>query len=341
MEPARRPRGEPLDERVLHVDPARGTLTDLRVRELPDTLRAGDVLVLNDAATIPASLRVRTSAGETIELRLAGAIDDRRWSAVLFDAADWRTKTEDRAAPPTVREGETLFVGPDLHARVTSVSSVSPRLISIAFSCEGVDLWRGIYRHGRPIQYAYAARPFELWDVQNRFASRPWSVEPPSASHALTLPLIAAMRARGVIVATVTHAAGLSSTGDAVLDAALPLPERYDLPEDTVRAVVAAHARGSRIVAGGTTVVRALEGCAHSNGGALVAGVGTTELHIARGFRPTVIDGVFTGVHEPSTSHYDLLEAFAPADLIAQATRHAEATRYMIHEFGDAMLVLG
>jgi S-adenosylmethionine:tRNA ribosyltransferase-isomerase len=145
---------------------------------------------------------------------------------------------------------------------------------------------------------------------------------------------------RGVSIATLTHAAGLSSTGDPALDAALPLPERFSIPEPTARAVRDTRARGGRVIAVGTTVARALEGCAALHGGAIVAGEGVTDLVLDRRSRPAIVDGLLTGMHEPSASHFHLLEAFAPPDLLVRAHAHAEAEGYLAHEFGDSTLVL-
>jgi S-adenosylmethionine:tRNA ribosyltransferase-isomerase len=136
----------------------------------------------------------------------------------------------------------------------------------------------------------------------------------------------------------VTHAAGLSSTGDPALDARLPLPERFEVAQATVDAVTETHARNGRVVAVGTTVVRALESAAL--GGPLRAQSGDTGLRIGPGFRARVVDGLLTGMHEPDSSHFALLAAFAPRELLAAAHRHAEAVGYLGHEFGDVALVL-
>jgi S-adenosylmethionine:tRNA ribosyltransferase-isomerase len=120
----------------------------------------------------------------------------------------------------------------------------------------------------------------------------------------------------------------------------LPLPERFDLPEDTVRAITAAHAERARVIAVGTTVVRALEGCAARHGGELVAGEGTTDLRIGERFHARVVDGVLTGLHELGSSHRELLRAFAPEALLARAFSYADAHGYVGHEFGDTCLVL-
>jgi S-adenosylmethionine:tRNA ribosyltransferase-isomerase len=333
------PRGAPLRERLLHLDPRAGRWRDLRVGQLPAALRPGDLLVVNDSATLPASLRA-SLAGVAVEVRLAGRRGDGAWHAVLFGAGDWRTRTEDRPAPPALRPGARLPFAPDLSAVVVEVSAVSARLIVLRFEQPDDAFWSALYRHGRPVQYAYTAGPLELWHTQSAWAARPWSVEAPSAGRPLSPTLLADVARRGVKVAALTHAAGLSSTGDPALDRALPLPERYDVPAATVAAVAEARAAGGRVVAVGTTVVRAFEGCAHAHGGRLVAGEGVTDLRIGAGHRPWIVDGVLTGMHEPEASHFSLLEAFAPRALLAEAHAHAEATGYLAHEFGDSMLVL-
>ena len=222
------------------------------------------------------------------------------------------------------------------------MSSISSRLLAVRFEQRPDVLWPALYRHGRPVQYAYTAAPLELWHTQTSYGARPWSVEAPSAGRPLTPSLLAAVSRRGVALATLTHAAGLSSTGDAALDRALPLPERSDVPATTVAAVEAARARGGRVVAVGTTVVRALEGRAraHAHGRRLVAGVGWTDLRIGAGFAPALVDGILTGMHEPEASHFALLEAFAPRAVLAEAHAHAEERGYLAHEFGDSMLIL-
>ena len=162
----------------------------------------------------------------------------------------------------------------------------------------------------------------------------------PSAGRPLAWHVLDGLRARGVALARLTHAAGLSSTGDAALDAALPLPERFRVPEETVRAIGETRRSGGRIVAVGTTVVRALEGSALLHGGELRAGEGITDLVVGPGFRPRVADGLLTGLHERGASHFSLLGAFAPRELLERAYAHAEREGYTCHEFGDSSLVL-
>jgi S-adenosylmethionine:tRNA ribosyltransferase-isomerase len=340
MRAAARRRDDPHATRLLHVDPRRDTFQDGRIGDLGRLLGGGDLLVVNDAATLPASLRGVTESGSPVEARLAGEGANGAWRAILFGAGDWRTRTEDREPPPRLRPGEAIrFDG--LKATVAEVDRASPRLVALSFDAGEAALWRALYRAGRPVQYAHTDRPLALWDVQTAYASRPWAAEAPSAGFALSWELLLDLRRRGVGVARVTHAAGLSSTGDEELDARLPFAERYEVPEETVRAIDAAGARGGRVIAVGTTVTRALESAAAEGGGRPVPSCGLTELLLGPGMRPRVVDGILTGVHEAGTSHFALLEAFAPRPLLERAHRLAEALGYLGHEFGDALLILG
>jgi S-adenosylmethionine:tRNA ribosyltransferase-isomerase len=339
MTPAVR-REDPRTTRLLRVDSTRGTVADGRIGDLPRVLRAGDLFVVNDAATLPASLAGVTSDGTPVEARLAGSCANGAWRAVLFGAGDWRTRTEDREPPPRVAAGDALrFDG--MGARVVAVDARAPRLVALEFDRDGDGLWRALYRAGRPVQYAHTAESLALWDVQTGYASRPWAAEAPSAGFALTWELLIALRRGGVGVARVTHAAGLSSTGDAALDARLPFAERYEVTAETAQAVESARARGDRVVAAGTTVARALESAARTGGGAVVASRGMTDLLLGPTVERVAVDAILTGVHEPGTSHFELLAAFSGRDLLVRAFETAEALGYRGHEFGDAMLVMG
>lgn len=338
MRPATWPREEKLNDRLLVVDREGGDLIDRTMRDLPASLGAGDVLVLNDSATLPASLTGRGPGGEPIELRLVGTAPDAEgWTAVLFGEGDHRARTEDRPAPPRVCAGDRLSFGGDLAAVVEDVSGLSPRLLTVRFSASGAELYTAIYRLGRPVQYSYVPDPLPIWHVQTAYAGRPWSVEEPSAGRSLTFGLLASLRERGVEIAALTHAAGLSATSDPAIDAQLPLPERYDISLNTVRAVERARANGKRVVAVGTSVVRALEGC-FARHGRLEAGTGVTDLRLGPGTRLCVVTDLLTGMHEPGTSHFDLLQAFASTQVIEHAHAHAEAAGYLGHELGDFAL---
>ncbi len=339
MRPAAAARADPLQGRLLVVGAASGRLDDRRIADLPRVLDSGDVLVLNDSATLPASLPARGPHGEPMEVRIARVLDASRLEIVLFGEGDFRTRTEHRVPPPVVEPGDALVVGRDLVARVERTSPISRRLVTVRFDVGEDRLWPAIYRDGRPVQYAHVAAPLALWDVQTAYAARPWSVEMPSAGRPLTWALLGETTRRGVTLATVTHAAGISATGDAALDAALPLDERYEVPARTARLVNAARGAGARVVAVGTSVVRALESAAARHG-RVEPGRDVTSLHVGPGFVPRAVDGVLTGMHEPGTSHRALLRAFVSAEVLDRAYTFASDSGYLGHELGDSMLVM-
>jgi S-adenosylmethionine:tRNA ribosyltransferase-isomerase len=331
------PRDVARTARLLRVDPRTWAVRDVGTDRLAEQFRAGDLVVVNDAATLPASFAARTENGVALEVRLAGPLaGGRAWAAVLFGAGDWHTRTEDRPPPPLVAAGATLCLGGRLRARVASISDMSPRLVRLEFAREA---WSDLYAAGRPVQYSHLARDLALWDAQTGFGGRPWSVETPSAARPLSWAALAALRARGVAIAPVTHAAGLSSTGDPSIDRALPLPERSEVPQATVDAVEAVRSKGGRVVAIGTSTARALEANALAHG-RLVAACGVVTLRIGPEHAPLIVDGILSGMHEAGSSHFDLLRAFAPRTLLSLAWSHAEDQGYLAEEFGDGMLIL-
>jgi S-adenosylmethionine:tRNA ribosyltransferase-isomerase len=299
------------------------------VAQLPELLRAGDLVVVNDAATLPASLHGTTARGERFELRLSGPIDGTRLHGVLLGSGDHRTRTEDRPPPPSVRIGDRVLIG-QISATVCASSG---RRVELAARAEPGELWAHVYAHGAPVQYAHRSERMSLYAMQTAYAARPWAAEMPSAGRPLTWSVLLGLRRAGVELATLTHAAGLSSTGDPALDAALPWPERYEVPARTLDAIARARARGGRVIAIGTTVVRALES-AHEPG----AGVATLRLD-AR-YRPRVVDGLLSGLHVPGESHFELLSAFAPAEQLERAIELAVARGLSSHELGDACLIV-
>lgn len=333
------PRDDVRATRLLRIYPARGVYADGRIADLLTLLRSGDVLVVNDAATLPASLRGSAASGAPVEARLAGHFPDGRWRAVLFGDGDWRVRTEDRPPPPRLAPGDTIdFDG--LRARVNDVDADSPRLVSLTFDKSGDAVWPALYRAGRPVQYSYTDAPLAIWHVQTAYAARPWAAEAPSAGFPLTWELLLELRRRGVTLTSVTLAAGLSSTGEPSLDARLPLAESYEVSPIAVEAIDTARERGGRVVAVGTTVTRALEAAATAAGGRIDASRGTTELVLGAQISRNVVDGILTGIHEADTSHFRLLEAFAPRRLLEDAHAFAAAHGYRGHEFGDAVVIL-
>ncbi|HEY2561127.1 MAG TPA: S-adenosylmethionine:tRNA ribosyltransferase-isomerase [Caldimonas sp.] len=336
-EPVQRPR----DARLLVVD-GDGRISHRPRSALADVLVAGDLVVANDAATLPASLTgTHVASAAAIEVRLAGrrslAADDvRTFAAVVFGAGDHRTPTELRPPPPALAAGDLLALGP-LHARIVRLLGHA-RFVELQFDDDADAIRAGIARHGRPVQYAHVAEPLALWDVWTRIAALPAAFEPPSAGFILDWRLLDRLAARGVGFATLTLAAGLSSTGDAALDARLPLDEPYLVPAATAAAIAAARRRGGRIVALGTTVARALEHAGARPGG-LAAGAGVADNRLCAATRLRVVDAIVSGTHEPGTSHHALLGAFVPTATLARVDAALAACGYRTHEFGDSVLI--
>jgi S-adenosylmethionine:tRNA ribosyltransferase-isomerase len=212
------------------------------------------------------------------------------------------------------------------------------RLVDIRFNHPAAVIWEGIARHGRPIQYAYVPAPLAIWDTWTSIANRPVAFEAPSAGFVLDWATVRRIRSRGAQFATVTHAAGISSTGDETLDALLPFDEPYDVPQSTAALIVATQRRGGRIVAIGTTVVRALEHAASVHG-RVAAGSGVATGRITPDSEPRVVDAIVTGLHERGSSHYELLRAFQTDSALEKMVHEAERGNYLAHEFGDTVFI--
>ena len=338
---ADRPVQRPPDAKLLVVEAGRHIGHAPRAA-FAGLLRPGDLVVANDAATMPASLDgYHAETGAAVEVRLAGRRSLRpedvgHFSAVVFGAGDYRTRTEDRPAPPPLGAGDRLVLGP-LRATVEGLLG-HPRLASLRFEGGPDEVWAGLARHGRPIQYAHVPAPLALWDVWTRIAGPPVAFEPPSAGFALDWRALAEMRRRGAEFASVTHAAGISSTGDEKLDRLLPFDEPYHIPEATARAVRRAKSQGGRVVAVGTSVVRALEHAASSDG-RVRAGDGIATQRLGPSSRLRVVDAILSGTHEPGTSHYELLRAFLDDATLRRTITELDARGYRTHEFGDSVLI--
>ncbi|AJD44263.1 S-adenosylmethionine tRNA ribosyltransferase-isomerase protein (plasmid) [Rhizobium gallicum bv. gallicum R602sp] len=324
----------------LFVVEADGIMRDLPRTRLATLFDAGDLVVANDAATLPASLHgTHVPSGKLIEIRLAGwrlLHDPRRFVALAFGSGDHRTRTEDRLPPPSLSTGDHLRLGP-LEAVVERVL-YHPLLFELCFQGSRAAVLAGLAQHGRPIQYAHVPEPLALWDVWTKIAALPFAFEAPSAGFALDWRTLQTWRQRDVGFATLTHAAGVSSTGDPALDSRLPLDEPYRIPERTAAHVAQVKLRGSRIIAIGTSVVRALEAAADPDGSVRV-GNGIATGRIARGTPLRVVDAIITGVHQPGESHFELLRAFADDGLLAKVSAALTACGYRAHEFGDSVLL--
>ncbi|MGW8728900.1 S-adenosylmethionine:tRNA ribosyltransferase-isomerase [Streptomyces sp. NPDC055808] len=312
-------------------------------RDLAGQLRAGDVLVVNTSQTLPAAVdgAVR-GAPVVVHFSTLGA--DGRWAVELRTptaAGSTERRTGDRAgAVVALPGGERLVLD----------EALSPDRLWWARVSAG-DVPGLMRRYGRPIRYSYTDRDQPLSAYQTVFA-RPTpgglgSAEMPSAARPFTADLVAGLERRGVRFAPVTLHTGVASAEAHEP----PYPERFEVPRATARLVNAARAgrgasaggrrreAGGRIVAIGTTAVRALESAAGPDGVVRDA-AGFTDLVVTprRGVR--VVDGLLTGLHEPEASHLLMLEAIAGREALAVAYDQALSRLYLWHEFGDVHLLL-
>ena len=339
MIPASQPAQRPPDAKLLVIDKY-GAITHMPRTFFAEFVRPGDLVIANDAAALPASLRgVHSATGCPLEVRLAGrrSLDEvRDFTAIVFGGGDFHSRTEDRPAPPRLKAGDHLTLGP-LSATIARLLD-HPRLVELHLNGPADAIWAGLAHHGRPIQYAYMPAALELWDVWPPVAGPPVAFEPPSAGFALDWHAVDRIRSRGAAFVTLTHTAGISSTGDIELDLKLPFDEPYRISQSAVSAVESTRGHGGRIIAIGTTVVRALEHAA-SQDGCVHAGDGLATQRIGPGSQLRIVDAILTGVHAPGTSHHQLLEAFTNDATLRRAAKELGAMNYRTHEFGDSVLI--
>jgi S-adenosylmethionine:tRNA ribosyltransferase-isomerase len=316
--------------RLLVADAAVDNVVHSCFAELPDLLSPGDLLVINVSETIAAAVSGHRADGSDVRVHFATRAPrlDPRWRVVEL-------RSPDGARPARARAGETIALGRH-HGR----------LILVAPYASGSRLWLARFdglgtveqllaHHGDPIRYGYVQRQWPLSAYQNVYATTPGSAEMPSAGRPFTHRLIAALVARGIVVAPVTLHTGVSSPERHEP----PFPEQYEVPVGTARLANLVRAAGGRVIAVGTTVVRALETTARPDG-TVAAGEGWTGLVIDpdRGVR--AVDGLITGWHEPEASHLLMLAALADDELLERSYRAALDHGYLWHEFGDSHLIL-
>jgi len=296
--------------------------------DLPDLLRPGDLLVVNESATLPASLPASGPDGPFV-LNLSTEFGPGLWLA----EPRW---SESRPGPLPLPDGTPVEVA-GTRATVVARYPGIPRLAFLRFEAE---VERLLADHGRPIRYGYLREEPPLAAYQTAFARVPGSVEMPSAGRPFSPRVLARLEARGVSLARVVLHCGVSSLeeGDDVTGAPPVLPEPYAVPSETVEAVARARRTGGRVVAVGTTVVRAL--ATAEDGGALRASRGFTRRYVAPPATIGSVDGLLTGFHAARTTHLALLSAVAGEARIRRAYRRAAEAGYLWHEFGDVHLIL-
>lgn len=328
---ATRSRMQRPDAKLLVVTP--NAVLSKTINDLPQFLNKGDVLVVNDSATIPASLQGHL--GDTpVELRLATNLHHdfdsfEEWRTLIFEGGPSHLPTEMRAVPP-VSVGDLIYLSRYLTAEVIEVET--DRIIRIRFcNTHSVPLIRQLFKLGKPIQYSYMQDTLEVYAQQTIFAGPPASVEPPSAAFQFTWELVNRLKQKGVAIIPITHSAGISSTGSKEQDRLLPFEEKYHISEKAADVINSALSSGRRVIALGTTVIRAVESAVLD--GKVMAGNAFTTLKIDRQFRPKVISGIITGMHVPNESHIQILEAFS--DRVYEAYHMAKIDGFLWHEYGD------
>jgi S-adenosylmethionine:tRNA ribosyltransferase-isomerase len=308
------------DVRMLVAHRAGGELVHARFPDLARFLREGDLVVVNTSATLPASVTGTRANGETVDVHL---------STPVPGADDWVVELRRGDAPLRVYQPETLELAGRGRVQLRAPYLAGPRLWIARLELPE-PLLDYLAAHGRPIRYRYVPEEHPLAEYQTIFAAEPGSAEMPSAGRPFTHELVTELAARGVLFAPVTLHTGVSSPESHEP----PYPERYHVPAGTARLVGAVRSWGGRVVAVGTTVVRALETAADGKLEGWTNLVVTPE----RGLR--VVDGLLTGWHEPGASHLQLLDAVAGRELVAQSYTAALARGYRWHEFGDVHLIL-
>ena len=313
-------RGLARDEvRLLVTERAAGSDAVTSFRALADFLREGDLLVVNDSATLPAAVDACAPDGRHLMLHFSTHVAGTLWIV------------EPRGA---VAPAERLDLpGGAVATPIAPVDAASTRLwFARIETCEAVVEY--LHAHGRPIRYAYLGRDFPLERYQTIFARVPGSAEMPSAARPFSARILEQLRCRGVRLVPLTLHCGVSSQEAHEP----PYAEPYAIPPATARAVNAARREGRRVIAVGTTVVRALESAIRD--GEVVAAQGTTELVVTRERGLYAVDGLLTGLHEPRASHVRMLEAFLWDDELERAYRSALDARLLWHEFGDVHLIV-
>ena len=302
-------------------------------RDLPGLLLPGDLVVVNDTGTLPAQVR----AGRELAVHFSTALPDGAWLVEL-------RVIKEKISRPNGAGFSAQVIDLPGGAALTLERRVGSRLWRARLSVAVVPY---LLRYGIPIRYSYVSRDWPLAAYQTVFSRRPGSAEMPSASRPFTPPVVTDLAARGVLIAPLTLHAGVSSL-EADED---PYPEPYDVPPVTARLVNHVRAEGGRIIAAGTTVVRALETAALAAGrerpgapgrgdGPVTASAGWTSHVVTPETGVKVVDGLLTGLHEPRSSHLRMLAAFAGPSLLGRCYQAAIDAGYLWHEFGDVHLLL-
>ncbi|KYG26612.1 S-adenosylmethionine tRNA ribosyltransferase [Alkalihalobacillus trypoxylicola] len=300
-----------------------GQLSDHLLTELPQLLSKNDLLIFNSSRTIPASI---LSVDQNVEIRLARKIDERKWEAILLDS-------EER-----VLSVERLDLPEDVNIAVVGSGSEFP-LVTIEFQNIHEPLLSYLYRFGEPIRYEYIDQKWPLDAYQTIFASSPGSIEMPSAGRAFSWKLMHSLQKAKIKMGFLELHTGISYYGNHIWPNPINHPEAYYIPHKTIQLMNQLKANNGRLIAVGTTVVRAIESFALQKT-SFMSECRDTHLYIHSGTTLQMADAIITGLHEPEASHLDMLKAFTKSEYLNKSYDHALKKGYLWHEFGDIQLIL-
>jgi S-adenosylmethionine:tRNA ribosyltransferase-isomerase len=315
--------------RLMVADRAAGTVRHSVFHRIGEFLDPGDLLVVNVSAVVPASVDGRGAETGSVRLHLSSPVGGDIWTVEPrrpsgIGSERWQDFP-----------GGLVTLPGGASARLLVRDARSPRLW-LAELLGFADLFAYLNRFGQPIRYSHTDSAWPLGDYQNVYAIEPGSAETPSAGRPFSTELITRLVASGVLIAPVVLHSGVASFEPDEL----PDVERYRIPEATARVVNQTRAAGRRVVAVGTTTVRALETVADS-AGVVHPGRGTTDYVVTPDIGVRAVDGLVTGWHEAGATHIELVAALAGRDLLEECYRRAADAGYLWHEFGDSLLVLG
>jgi S-adenosylmethionine:tRNA ribosyltransferase-isomerase len=322
---AQAPAPERTGSRLLHLDGATGALHDLRFSDIAGLIAPEDVVVLNDTRVIKARLMGRKTTGGRIEVLVERVLSR--------DEVLAQMRVSHPPAP-----GASVVLADAIHATVVERDGGFFRLR--LEDC--TDVFQLLERHGQvplPPYIEHAPEAADEARYQTVYAREPGAVAAPTAGLHFDETTLEALRARGTRIAYVTLHVGAGTfqpVRESDLSAHEMHAECYSVPRETVEAIESARARGGRVLAVGTTTLRALESASESG---LRPGAGETALFIVPGYRFRVVDRLVTNFHLPKSTLLMLVSAFAGADPIRQAYRHAIERRYRFYSYGDAMLI--
>lgn len=312
--------------KMMVLDKTTGQTNHTQFYHLDRYLKKGDLLVLNASRTVPAVLKSQKEMdGTEVEIRLAHRKNESIWEALPVSG--------------NVKKGDVIRFSSTLTATIIEQSDKTP-FVLLAFNLCCSSLFNQIYRLGEPVRYEYIQEPWNLDYYQTVFATKPGSVEMPSAGRAFSWELLFRLQKKGVKIAYITLHTGLSYLLDDKWHKGPDTNfENYEVPKETAEMILETKRSGGKVIAVGTTVVRTLETVAREKG-ILQAASGWTNLYITENTKLQVCDGLITGMHEPEASHLQLLSAFVDREKLYDAYTDAIQQRYLWHEFGDMNLIL-